>query len=132
MRRLNAISRIEAFTSVIPTDKWRAADIAATFPRGAHRLGIPSDIAPLGPVWALPEAIEAVKKVVLLLPLLQRALRSVGTSRAELITALRADPRLYPVDEGRAEDPKMALMFARPDIAVSESGPKVMEFNTGA
>jgi hypothetical protein len=120
------------FLTVPPPSTWSPTDIARTFRSDAHRLGIPLDNTPLGPVWVAPETAAAVKRVVRLLPLLQRALRSVGTGRAVWTTALRTDPRLYPVAEDEAEDPRLALMFARPDVVVSSSGPKVLEFNTGS
>lgn len=128
---MSGIPSHHPFLTVPPPSTWSPTDIARTFRADAHRLGIPLDSTPLGPIWVAPETAAAVKRVVQLLPLLQRALRSVGTGRAVWTTALRTDPQLYPIAEDEAEDPRLALMFARPDVVVSRSGTKVLEFNTG-
>nr|WSZ99067.1 hypothetical protein OH820_28425 [Streptomyces sp. NBC_00857] len=105
--------------------------IGESFRTAVHRLGIPSEIAPLGPLRVTASVGDRIKAAGALIPLLQRALRSAGADRAERLAALHADPSYYPFRGDDCDDPEIPITFARPDIAVSPAGPKVMEFNIG-
>ncbi|MGW1775062.1 hypothetical protein [Streptomyces sp. NPDC002104] len=67
-----------------------------------------------------------------LLRLLRRTLLESAPTAAGRVAALGADPEMYPLFmDGPAEE-AYATCMARPDVLVSASGPKFLEFNIGS
>lgn len=67
-----------------------------------------------------------------LLRLLRRCLLESAPTAAGRIAALGADPQMYPLFmDGPAEE-DYATCMARPDVLVSATGPKFLEFNIGS
>lgn len=110
------------------------ATIRETIEHEIRDIGYPRmALLPTAP-FALPEQVwnDMGEASVRLLGLVKRALVESGASSRERLIALGADPAFYPLltDDIEYED-GCADVFCRPDIILTESGPRFIELNVG-
>ncbi|WP_131589685.1 hypothetical protein [Streptomyces seoulensis] len=75
---------------------------------------------------------ELFTAAIALLRLLRRALLESAPTAAGRIAALGADENMYPLVADGPHEEKFATCMTRPDVIVTSTGPKFLEFNIGS
>lgn len=91
----------------------------------------PRDSTPISPLFLERNAYFEIRRAALqILRLCKRAVLSCGSSTGERLEFYQVDPAEYPLFSGDAEfEEGLCDIFARPDFVLTDTGPKVLEYN---